>query len=303
MSQFKKRAKFKACIIIATGVVNLYSAFQTSSGAIRISGEEKDSLIVLQLADFASRAQRDYQRFFNYPLQKKVQVYLAESDEEYQRFYGWHVPEWSSGIAYTQQRIIILKPGVYYDPASYRMTLFHEIAHLFLHDGLSAGKLPVWLNEGTAMYLSGQVLSWQDYIAVGNALSAGKIPALGELTSLISFTGARARLGYMISLLAVQYIIEQHSEGQLREIIRDYSRGVAQTEVFKKNLNEDFIDYELAFYQHLKDKFKWTGFLQFDSFYLLALVLVIILSYISIKIRNRRIYRKWEQEESIDEGG
>lgn len=303
MSRFKKRAKFKACIIIAAGIINLHGAFQTSSGAIRISGVEKDSLIILQLADFASHAQNTYQRFFNFPLQKKVHVYLAASDEDYQKFYGWHVPEWSSGIAYTQQRIIILKPGVYYDPAAYRLTLFHEIAHLYLHDGLTAGSLPVWLNEGTAMYLSGQVLSWQDYIVVGNALSAGKIPALGELANLISFTGIRARLGYLTSLLAVQYIIEEHSKDRLRQIISDYSRGVAQTDIFKKDLNEDFIEFELAFYQHLKDKFRWTGFLQFDSLYLLLLVLIIILSYIAIKLRNRKIYRKWEQEGSIDEGG
>ena len=288
---------------MAAGFINLYGAYQKSSGAVRLIGEAKDSLIIAQLAAFAGQAQRDYERFFNFPLQQKVRVYLAKSDEEYSKFYGGQVPAWSSGIAYTKQRIIVLKPGYYYDPANYRLTLYHEIAHLFLEDGKKEGDLPVWLNEGTAMYLSGQVLSWQDYSTVGNALSAGKIPTLEELEDLISFTGARARVGYLTSLLAVRYIIDTYSESRLRQIIRDFSRGFSAQKVCNKNLGQDFIAFEFAFYQHLKNKFRWTGFLQFESVYLLILVVIVILSFVWIKIRNRRIYRRWEQEGSIDEGG
>jgi hypothetical protein len=86
-------------------------------------------------------------------------------------------------------------------------------------------------------------------------------------------------------------------------IIRDFSGGLSAEDVFLKNLGYGFIEFEIAFFQHLKNRFRWIGFLQFDSVYLLALVLTVIFAFVIIKIRNRKIYKRWEREESLDEGG
>jgi hypothetical protein len=195
-----------------------------------------------------------------------------------------------------RRRAIILKPGAYYDPLKYRETLSHEIAHFYIGEIVKDNALPVWLNEGTAMYLSGKSVSWQESINIGNALSVGNLTDLTAIDTVLKFANAQAELAYIESFLAVQFIVGNHGEKAIADIIRDFSYTNNIDQVMHKHLGYDFIDFELDWYDYLKRHYRWMAFLQFENLFWILLVIIVILAFIMKKIRNRRIYREWEQE-------
>jgi hypothetical protein len=255
-----------------------------------------DSLIVNQLVFFAEEARLRCEKFFNYHLKDNIDIYLAPSNEDYKKYNPPEIPEWSGGVAFMRRRAIILKPGAYYDPLKYRETLSHEIAHFYIGDIIKGNALPVWLNEGTAMYLSGKSVSWQESINIGNALSVGNLTDLTAIDTVLKFANAQAELAYIESFLAVQFIIGHHGEKAIADIIKDFSYTNNIDHVMKKHLGYDFIDFEIDWYDYLKRHYRWMAFLQFENLFWFLLVVIIIFAFIMKKIRNRKIYREWEQE-------
>jgi len=206
--------------------MSTYALFDERVGNFIIHSSDDDSLITQQLANFVHDCQLNYDLFFEQRLNHSVHIYLAASEEEYKKMNPPYLPEWSSGIAFTRQRIIILKPGLYYEPKRYRETIFHEIAHLYIAEIIEDGSLPLWINEGIAMYLSGKNISWQESITIGNALMSEKLFELGAIDSVIFFNSAQADLAYLESFLAVQFLITRHGEKSIPTIIRYFSTEI-----------------------------------------------------------------------------
>ncbi len=270
--------------------------FQKHTQIFRFHADLSDSLIVKQLVLFAGEAKLKCENFFNYRLKDNIDIYLASSNKEYRKYNPPEIPEWSSGVAFIRRRAIILKPGAYYDPLKYRETLSHEIAHFYIGEIVKDNALPVWLNEGTAMYLSGKTISWQESINIGNAFSVGNLTDLTAIDTVLTFANSQAELAYIESFLAVQFIVGKHGEKTIADIIRDFSYSNNIDRVMQKHLGYDFIEFEIDWYDYLKRHYRWMAFLQFENLFWILLVVIIIFVFIMKKIRNRRIYREWEQE-------
>ena len=288
----------KLIIFIFLFVCNLSAntPLQKNAELFRFHADLSDSLIVNQLVFFAGEIKLKCENFFNYRLIDTIDIYLASSDEEYRKYNPPEIPEWSGGVAFMRRRAIILKPGGYYDPLKYRETLSHEIVHFYIGEIVKNNALPLWLNEGTAMYLSGKTISWQESINIGNALSVGNLTDLTAIDTVLKFANAQAELAYIESFLAVQFIIGRHGEKTIADMIRDFSYDNNIDQVMQKHLGYDFIEFEIDWYDYLKRHYRWMAFLQFENLFWILLVVIIMFAFIIKKVQNRRIYREWEQE-------
>jgi len=295
-----KTGKLFALIFVFFAYFYANADYKKEVENIHLYSAAEDSLIVNQLANFVKQCQQKYNRLFDYTYEQDVDIYLASSVEEYEKFNNKNIPDWSSGVAYTRLRKIILKPGSYYDPVRYRETLFHEIAHMYIADIIGEIPIPVWLNEGICMYLSEKKISWEESITVGNALAAGNLLELNAVDSVISFKNIEAGLAYLQSYLAVQFLISKAGEETVVKIIKEMSSLSSLDEVFEKHLGYSYFEFEIEWYDDLKSRYRWMFLLQFDNLFWFLLVLIIFLAYFLKKIRNRRILRKWESEEYFD---
>jgi hypothetical protein len=297
---FEKTGKLIAFILIFAGIFPVNAGYKMKVNNFNIYSAEKDSLIVKQLANVVEQCQLKFDHFFDYHFQKDVGIYLADSPEEYEKFNQSTVPEWSSGIAYTRLRKIILKPGSYYDPGRYRETLFHEIAHMYIAEVSQNGPVPVWLNEGLSMYLSEKQLSWQESISIGNALSANNLVNLEAIDSLLLFSNARAELAYLQSFLAVRLLISKIGEESVAKLVKDFSLSHRPDELFEKYLGYSFFEFEIECYDDLKSRYLWMSWLQFEDLLWFSLIIIIFMVFFIKKIRNRKIIKEWEKEEEYD---
>jgi hypothetical protein len=297
---FEKTSKLITFILVFAVYCYTYAGYNQKVDKFSFYSASEDSLIVHQLANFVKQCQAKYNRIFDYIYDHDVAIYLASSKEEYDKFNLKNVPEWSSGVAYTRLRKIILKPGSYYDPGRYRETLFHEIAHMYIADVSTNNPIPRWLNEGISMYLSEKNISWQESIIVGNALSAGNLIELNAIDSVLLFMNAEAELAYLESFLAVQFLVSKVGEKGLVEIVKEFSYSSSLDDVFEKLVGYSYFEFEIEWYDDLKNRYRWMSLLQFENLFWFLLIFIIFLAYFLKKMRNRRILREWETDDYFD---
>jgi hypothetical protein len=155
-----KTSKLALFIIMFVGFNHVHASYKEIVNNYVLHSRESDSLIVQQLAGYVKQCVGKYSFIFGYQVETKIDIYLTASANHYKRFNPPEIPEWSGGVAFINQNKIVLKPGSYFKPATYRETLFHEIAHFYIANLRNAENIPLWLNEGLAMYLSEKSISW-----------------------------------------------------------------------------------------------------------------------------------------------
>ena len=293
-----KKSKFKHLIIwflasISSGTADYVKTFDH----MEFRANPEDSSIVAFLTDAARKQQSELETFFGGGPRRRVLIRLAASDAEYTRLAGGRIPEWSGAVTFPGQRIILLKPGAYFDPDMYREILIHELVHIYIGDFFPGDALPLWMVEGCAMQLSKKSLTWNEMIVLGNAISGDQVPALTEIDYLLRFGQAKAAVAYLESYTAVRYLVESYGAEKFRAILRDRSAGGDIDAVFIKHLNIGISEFEDAWYRSMQDRFTWTIFLQTENIFWLLLVMICIAAFIIIRIRNRRIVRNWQESD------
>ena len=78
-----KIGKFKALVFLISGLMLVQASFREQAGDVVIIAKPADSLIVRELAEFANEAQIVNENFFSHHLNKTINVYLTESEEEF----------------------------------------------------------------------------------------------------------------------------------------------------------------------------------------------------------------------------
>ena len=166
-----------------------------------------------------------------------------------------------------------------------------------LADKLNDHKLPLWLNEGLATYLSDYSVDWNEGLVISNAIAANKILELNDINQLMKLNTASANLAYLEAKIAAEYLINQIGISKLPEFLDDLNKYDNIDFVFEKYLGYDLIDFEYYWYNYLKDKYQWMVVLNFDNLIWLMLIFVVIIAYIVVKMRNYKKIQMWKSDE------
>jgi hypothetical protein len=98
----------------------------------------------------------DIRKLFNY--QKRINIINFYKFEDLGRYLGWTVPEWVVATS-LGRNILVLDYEIWKARqwGSVNQIILHELVHVILSN--YKVKVPLWLNEGLALYLAGQ---WDD---------------------------------------------------------------------------------------------------------------------------------------------
>ncbi|MFQ6618849.1 MAG: hypothetical protein ACE5QV_09195, partial [Fidelibacterota bacterium] len=58
----------------------------------------------------------------------------------------------------------------------------------------------------------------------------------------------------------------------------------------------DMLEFEMAWRKYIKKRYKWYLFFDMDLYIWLLLPLIFIVVFIFIKLRNRRIVKRWDDK-------
>jgi len=104
----------------------------------------------------------EYEKYFNSKLKYSPCIIFLKSRREFNDICGRITESWVTG-SNIQNLIFMMEESVYekesskkFDPKNYPLTIRHELCHIF-YNQLARKSQPLWLNEGLALYLSGQI--------------------------------------------------------------------------------------------------------------------------------------------------
>lgn len=255
--------------------------------------DASDSVYINKLMYKIKNRLSGIENFFNYKPKSVISIIITRSDAEYNLYKGSKIPEWSQAIALTKEKIIILKIESADDIIRSPEILIHEIVHIFFEDRVPHQRIPIWLHEGIAQYLSGYEMTINDRIHLANALVSNNIISLTAMDTLFTFNHVKAHLAYLEALTAIKFIVKKHGVEVLKLLIQNFNKNVSINEAFKNSLGYDFIDFEIYWYEDLQSHNRWLIILNFENILWISIILLAIFVIIIIKIRNYKLEKSW----------
>jgi hypothetical protein len=163
----------------------------------------------------------------------KIYIYASTSDLKGAMIFP---QEWTGGVAFTAFGIIAI--GI--PPSNIdwgKGALVHELTHLVVHQATFSpyGQLPIWLDEGLAMYNEGELDPvFRSYLQ--EAILEGKLISVRSLCSPFSAETEKARLSYAQSYSLVEYLLDNYGQYRMLELLTILKQGStydeALTEVY-----------------------------------------------------------------------
>jgi len=230
-----------------------------------------------------------------------VQVYLASSDPQFHSLTGGRIPHWGVGVAFPASGTIVLKVQRGQTDELLR-TARHELSHTLLHNAVSSGssarRVPVWFDEGVAMWAAGE---WRFRYSAEVAFAAvgGGLLPLDDIDAVLAFESPKAQLAYTQSYLAVLFLLETAGQDAVAAVVEEMVAG-AQFDVALYRITGMTPDrFEDGWRIYIHSRFGLQGILLSPEAIWVYLVFVLVAVATGIRFRNRATLRRWEEEDPL----
>jgi hypothetical protein len=152
----------------------------------------------------------------------KIYIYASSGDLQGAMIYS---NEWSGGVAFTAFSTIAIgiPPG---ELDWGKGALVHELTHLVVHEATFSpyGQLPLWLDEGLAMYSEGELdPDFRSYLE--EAISENELISVRSLCSPFSAYSEKARLSYAQSYSLVEYLLDNYGQDKMLDLLALLKQG------------------------------------------------------------------------------
>ena len=227
-------------------------------------------------------------------------VYIAQSDQDFKTLTRNRIPHWGIGVAYPQAMTIVLRYRAGQTEALLQ-TARHEFSHILLHNAVpsTSDRLPVWFNEGVAMWVAREWRLRQS-LEVAVAAFCDGLVRLAEVDSVLTFGAARAELAYDQSYLAVLFIIERGGEGALQDVINHLRDGTSFDAALHRVTGLTPEAFEIAFGAFVAARFGFLALLTSGEAIWFYIVFLVLMVWVGVRLRNRRTLARWEAEDPLD---
>lgn len=228
-------------------------------------------------------------------------IYIAPNMLIFKKLIGPAIPEWSEAICLPNRNIIIMK-SLHWSPSrrSFKATVIHEVVHLAIAQKLKNRPLPTWLNEGLAVYFSGERALTSSTLVARAAVTNSLIP-LKDIQHVLRFQKDKAGLAYQESYLAVQFIIDNYGIQAIASLLNGFKNQNSVDATFSATLGLSFVEFEQKWLEHIQRQNRWDDTINFNNFVWFLMGALFIIAVLSVWFRNRKKRRDWEEEEEEEE--
>jgi hypothetical protein len=175
-------------------------------------------------------------------VQVPVKIFIYGSFNDLREAIAVGSQEWTGGQAFTEQGVVVI--GV--SPADLDYGLIatpHELTHLVIHQATDNpyGDIPRWLDEGLAVYMSGELdAGWRGYrdVVAGSA-KQGRLMTLQTLSSTFPADSGQAGQAYAQSGAVVEFIIKHYGQDAMARLLEIFSEGALYDEALQQALGVD----------------------------------------------------------------
>jgi len=231
------------------------------------------------------------------PLPQKLRIDLPLSKSEFIWLTKNKAPEWAGGIAYPDQRRIVVKAPTFFEQGvSAEVLTIHELSHILMYDATKGLGLPRWFEEGIAQLASGEDRSGS-ITRLSRAALADRLMGLPRVDDVLSFSTADAELAYAESRAAAASFVQQFGWEAVRALFERVSNNEEYPEAFQAVTGIEYENWQAEWLERAQAKYKRYLFLNVDDLIWIAIVLLAIAATLVVWFRKRRQFKKWLDEE------
>jgi len=227
-------------------------------------------------------------------------VLLIKDRNTFQRLSGSNL---IVAYAVPQKKLIVIDYSkMKTDPFKIEVTLKHELCHLLLHHHIHRAKLPRWLDEGIAQWVSGgiaELLMNQKGSVLDAAILSGKHISIRALTNRFPQERRSLVLAYEESKSLIEYIVRQYGRDGILMVLEYLKDGDEVDQAILKGLSISYDELEKKWLYHLQKRTTWITYLinhLYEILFFLAAVMLIV-SFIKVLIK-KRAYKEYEEEDN-----
>lgn len=195
--------------------------------------DEEQTMERFELRELLRTTYRDISQTLGYyfkPDQRIVVLLYDEADFEKIT----NMPHWVAGLYDGKVRMPINRKG--FSDEDLKRLSAHEVTHAFVA-AISAGKAPLWVNEGLAQYMENKVKPISLAVFYSHAAGGDLFPLddLLQPTAVMNLaTSEQIALFYQQSFHLVNYLIERYGMYRLKRLLYQYAEGKDSDEAIRK---------------------------------------------------------------------
>lgn len=229
-----------------------------------------------------------------------VQVWIVHKSEDFVSMSYGRSPFFFGGVARPGSGIIVVKASRLRSwGEDFAGTLRHELVHVFLSRAGLDDRLPLWFNEGLAMFLANEYY-WSTGLRMSQIVLTYRLIEYRNLDRELMLTTSpdTTSSAYTQSLSMVQYLWKQLGKEKFWEMVKsckEKSFVESLREVGGMSLDEFWNGYTRSLWI-----VTLIGTLATGSIFTPIAVLAVIV-FLWVWRRNRKKLKAWEEEEEEDE--
>jgi hypothetical protein len=235
---------------------------------------------------------------------EKTEIRLSPTIEAFQEAQpgGTWIPLWATGVAYPRQNIIVLlSPRAVKGSRLNMIEVFaHEFSHIALGRALTGVKVPLWLNEGLAIYEAREWTFSRISVLTRASLTDRLIP-LAVLTLSFPAEEEPADLAYAESFMFISFLINKVGREAFHLLIRDYIRHGDLAGALRRGTGMNLADLEERWLVYLKLRVSWVPIITSVTTLWFIAALIFTYGYARKKRQANRRLREMEAEEEAEE--
>lgn len=186
-------------------------------------------------------------------------------------FGGWsqgRVPSWGAGLTLPGSRLVVIRV----DAGDPRGTLWHELAHVALHQKIS-GRVPLWFDEGYAVLAAGEYGRLAG-LQLNVSVASGRVPTLRALDAELRGSSTDAETGYALAGSAVAYLARRNPTGRLEPMLQRLVAGMPFDEAVRATTGLSTSRFDEAWHRDVRSRYNWLIWLATGGAWLIVTLLL-----------------------------
>jgi len=203
--------------------------------------EEVDRSYVGRIKNTAEKYYRIITQQFNFYRDKfwiwenRAKVFIANDRDDYLE--SFECSPWSAACVNYQDKIIYTYP----DQEKFISVFVHELTHIIFREYIKGGRLPLWLDEGVAVYMedkyghtySGGTSSLKQKIREDTYIKFSELNSI-TIGSLNSKSQDDINLFYLESFSIINFIMKKYGKYKFSSFLRMLKKGLEVEEALAK---------------------------------------------------------------------
>jgi len=300
VASFGTRLRAITVVLLCLAVPSAGLAFPSDN--VHIFADEGEVALADRAAAIIRTASQTLAAELGMPPPEEITLVVVRGHAAFERECGNSMPEWSIAAALPDRDALVVdaaqvSPAT---PADLRVTLMHEMVHLFLFriERERAGRLPLWFHEGLAQYLSGQPLFPAGREAFLLAASTGRLIPFDSLDREFPTAPDEARLAYLQSEAFVSHVAQRTGKAAFARLLQFYRQGGSFDDAFAAAFGSTRAEMESKWSRGLRRALPSWRFLAHPSAVLVLMALLTIAAFAVVAHRAKRQEKLWEREEA-----